>query len=137
MIFDNIDTLDREAADKGVWKDVKRGEKTLMSGLVRYVDPLEQSGELLYKRARAPFSKLIKAKALDDMDLAIIALCYVNLIDWKGVTSEGKPVPFEPKIAHEFFKQNRWMALQLISEANNTDNFARDAEFDADDIEGN
>lgn len=134
MDFDTFDTYSEEIADEGIWVPVRRSNRTLIEVKLRYVDGLTQSGELEYKRARAPFAKLIKVGALDDFELAVIALCYVNIRDWKGVTAGGKPVDFTPQVAREFFKadRNRWMALELLKVANDPENFQADEEFDAD-----
>jgi hypothetical protein len=61
--------------------------------------------------------------------------------DWKGVTSKGKPVPFTPEAARAFFavEANRWMALALLTKANDVSNFLGDLsdEFDVEEITGN
>ncbi len=137
--FDDIDTLDNTLAEEGVWRPVKRGDKVLMECKLRFVDPLTQKGDLTYKRARAPFAKQIKANTLTDIDLAIIALAFVNIVDWRGVTAGGKVFDFEPKTAFEFFRKdsNRWMALHFLNEANDPSNFIKDEEFDVEGVTGN
>lgn len=138
MEFDDIKTYDEAMADEGIWVPLKRGGKVVLEAQLRYVDPFTQAGELEYKRARAPFAKLFKVGALDDFDSAIIALTYVNMKNWKGPASKGKPVDFAPDVARKFFSidANKWMALELLRVANDPENYVAD-EFDVEDISKN
>lgn len=139
MTFDDFEIYDEKIADEGIWVPVKKNGRLLMEAKIRYVNALSQAGELEYKRARAPYAKLIKVGSMTDVDIAIVALTHVNMVDWKGVTSEGKPVKFDPKVAREFFSndKNKWIAFELLQIANDTENFVSDEEFNADEVTKN
>ncbi len=142
MDFDDIKTYDEELANDGAWLTAERGGKVHLEAQCRFVDSLTQSGELEYKRAKGTVAKTHKGgKPLDDFDNAIVGLAYVNMRDWKGVTSKGKPVPFSPEAARAFFaiERNRWMALQLLLKTQDVANFIGDLsdEFDVEEVTKN
>lgn len=132
MIFDDSNLYDPVLADEGKWHDIKVGGKVRFSFRLRYVDPATQKGDLEYKRARAPYAKEIRTNVLDSVELAIIALSSVHCIDWKGVTSGGKPVPYTPENGRAFFKldQHRAMAMECLEVATDRNEFAPEPDFD-------
>lgn len=136
MIFDDSNLYDADLADEGKWHDIKVAGKTRFSFRLRYTDPMTQKGDLEYKRARAPFAKEIRTNALDGTELAIIALATVHCVDWKGVTSGGKPVPYTPENGRAFFSldQHRAMAIECLQIATDRNEFAPEPDLDVEEI---
>jgi len=61
--------------------------------------------------------------SLDDAEEANIEAALVRLIDWKGITEDGKEIKFSKEKAEEILRQHGWIRDAIIEEAKNVANF--------------
>lgn len=61
--------------------------------------------------------------SLDEAEELSIESALVRLIDWKGITEEGKEVKFSKDKAREILKQHSWIRDQIMEESDFVGNF--------------
>ncbi len=61
--------------------------------------------------------------SLDEAEELSIESALVRLVDWKGITEEGKEVKFSKDKAREILKQHSWIREQIMEESDFVGNF--------------
>ena len=69
-----------------------------------------------------------KGKDLDDMDLdeaehLAVESTLVRLVDWEGITEDGKSVPFSKEKAAEVLESHSWIRDAIMQESSDVTNF--------------
>lgn len=69
-----------------------------------------------------------KGKDFDEIDLdeaedAAVEAALVRLVDWSGISNNGKALEFSKDAARELLKKNGWIREQIMNEAADVTNF--------------
>jgi hypothetical protein len=78
----------------------------------------QQKIQVAKRRGRDP-----EDMTLDEAEEASVDAALVRLLDWEGITEDGKPVKFSKEKAAEILKEHSWIREQVISEAGDVLNF--------------
>lgn len=61
--------------------------------------------------------------ALEEQEETLLNLTVNRLVGWKGLTEQGKEIPFSPEKAKELLQKAPWMRDQIIEASNQILNF--------------
>ena len=103
--------LDLDKEKEGVWVDI---DATTRLCIARMYNPKFNK---LFEKLAAPYKNAVKRGMLGDdkaNELMNKAISKTILIDWEGLTSDGKPLKYSPDTAFDILNDKRYVTFRQM-----------------------